>query len=80
MIMVIAEPAYDGSVSEQKMQDVLISSEECLQVLEKGNFMPANNEDFYRIIYRGHLYVITIKYMGLIKHYSCDVKMKLTKN
>jgi hypothetical protein len=76
----IAEPAYVGSVSEQKIHDRQITSEECLEIMEMGNFMPKDNEDFYRIIYKGHLYVVTVKYMGSIKHYSCDIKIKLMKN
>ena len=78
--LLIAEPAYVGSVSEQKMHDREITSEECLEIMEKGNFMSRDDEDFYRIIYKGHLYVLTVKYMGSIKHYSCDIKMKLIKN
>ena len=50
------------------------------EVLEKGNFMPSVDADFYRIFYDGHLYIMTIKYMGIIKHYSCDMKIKLIKN
>ena len=76
----IAEPAYVGSVSEQKIHDRQITSEECLEIMEMGNFMPKDNEDFYRLIYKGHLYVVTVKYMGSIKHYSCDIKIKLMKN
>ena len=37
MILLIAKPAYTGSVSEQKMQDSKVTSGECLEVLEKGN-------------------------------------------
>ncbi len=74
------KPGYTGSVSEQKVHDSPITSGECLEVLEKGNFMPKDHADFYRIVHSGHLYVVTIKYMGLIKHYSCDVKIKLVRN
>jgi len=80
IILVIVKPAYTGSVSEQKMQDGKVTSGECLEVLEKGNFMPVNDTNFYRIFYDGHLYIMTIKYMGIIKHYSCDIKFKLIKN
>ena len=80
IILLIVKPAYTGSVSEQKMQDSKVTSGECLEVLEKGNFMPANDTNFYRIFYDGHLYIMTIKYMGIIKHYSCDMKIKLMKN
>ena len=76
----LVNPAYTGSVSEQQIHDNLITSSECLEVLEKGNFIPKDNADFFRIIYSGHLYVVTIKYMGLIKHYSCDMKIKLVRN
>ena len=78
--LLVAEPAYVGTVSERSMEDVTISSKECLEVLENGNFISQNNEKFYRIIYEGHSYVVTVKYMGLIRHYSCDTKMKLIKN
>ena len=80
IILLIVKPAYTGSVSEQKMQDSKVTSGECLEVLEKGNFMPVNGTNFYRIFYDGHLYIMTIKYMGIIKHYSCDMKIKLMKN
>ena len=80
IILLIVKPAYTGSISEQKMHDSQVTSGECLEVLEKGNFMPMNDANFYRIFYDGHLYIMTIKYMGLIKHYSCDMKIKLMKN
>ena len=80
VFLLVAEPAYVGTVSERSMEDVPISSEECLDVLENGNFFTQRNEKFYRIIYEGHSYVVTVKYMGLIRHYSCDTKMKLIKN
>jgi len=80
IILLIVKPAYTGSVSEQKMQDSKVTSGECLEALEKGNYMPSLDADFYRIFYDGHLYIMTIKYMGLIKHYSCDMKIKLIKN
>ena len=80
IILLIVKPAYTGSVSEQKMQDSKVTSGECLEVLEKGNFMPVNDTNVYRIFYDGHLYIMTIKYMGIIKHYSCDMKIKLIKN
>ena len=80
MILLIVKPAYTGSVSEQKMYDSQVTSGECLEVLEKGNFMPFDDSDFYRIFYDGYLYIMTIKYMGLIKHYSCDMKIKLMRN
>ena len=80
IILLLVKPAYTGSVSEQKMQDSKVTSGECLEVLEKGNFMPVNDTNFYRIFYDGHLYIMTIKYMGIIKHYSCDMKIKLIKN
>ena len=62
------------------MHDTQVASDECLEVLEGGNFMPIDDADFYRIFYDGHLYIMTIKYMGLIKHYSCDMKIKLIKH
>ena len=80
IILLIVKPAYTGSISEQKMQDSKVTSGECLEVLEKGNFMPVNDTNVYRIFYDGHLYIMTIKYMGIIKHYSCDIKIKLIKN
>ena len=80
IIFLIVKPAYTGSVSEQKMHASKVTSGECLEVLEKGNFMPIDDADFYRIFYEGHLYIMTIKYMGLIKHYSCDMKIKLMRN
>ena len=80
IILLIVKPAYSGSVSEKKMQDSQVNSGECLEALEKGNFMPVNDANFYRIFYDGHLYIMTIKYMGTIKHYSCDIKIKLMKN
>ena len=80
IILLIVKPAYTGSVSEQKLHDSQVTSGECLEVLEKGNFMPVNDTNFYRIFYDGHLYIMTIKYMGIIKHYSCDMKIKLIKN
>ena len=80
IILLIVKPAYTGSVSEQKMHGSKVTSGECLEVLERGNFMPLGDANFYRIFYDGHLYVITIKYMGIIKHYSCDMKIKLMKN
>ena len=80
VFLLVAEPAYVGTVSERSMEDVPVSSGECLKVLENGNFIKQNNEKFYRVIYEGHSYVVTVKYMGLIRHYSCDTKMKLIKN
>ena len=61
IILLIVKPAYTGSVSEQKMQDSKVTSGECLEVLEKGNFMPVNDTNFYHILYDGHLYFMTIK-------------------
>ena len=80
VFLLVAEPAYVGTVSERSMEDVAISSGECLEVLENGNFITQKDKNFYRVIYQGHSYVVTIKYMGLIRHYSCDTKMKLIKN
>ena len=80
IILLIVKPTYTGSGSEQKMQDSRVTSGECLEALEKGNFMPLNDTNFYRIFYNKHLYIMTIKYMGIIKHYSCDMKIKLIKN
>jgi hypothetical protein len=80
VFLLVAGPAYVGTVSERSMEDVTISSEECLEVLENGNFIKPNKKNFYRIIYEGHSYVVTVKYMGLIRHYSCETKMKLIKN
>ena len=80
VFFLFAEAAYVGTVSERSMEDVPVSSRECLEVLENGNFIKQNNEKSFRVIYEGHSYVITIKYMGLIRHYSCDTKMKLIKN
>ena len=55
IILLIVKPAYTGPVSDQKMQDSKVTSGECLEVLEKGNFMPVNDTNFYRIFYGGHL-------------------------
>ena len=71
VFLLVAEPAYVGTVSERSMKNVPISSGECLEVLENGNFIKQNNEKFYRVIYQGHSYVVTVEYMGLIRHYSC---------
>ncbi|MDC3025261.1 hypothetical protein OA240_01140 [bacterium] len=57
IILLIVKPAYTGSVFEKKMRDGKVTSGECLEVLEKGNFMPVNDTNFYRIFYDGHLYV-----------------------
>ncbi len=46
IILLIVKPAYTGSVSEQKIQDSKVTSGECLEVLEKGNFMPVNDKNF----------------------------------
>ncbi len=78
--LVVAEPAYVGTVSERSMEDVTVGSGECLDALENGNFIKQNNEKFFRIIHEGYSYIVTVKYMGLIRHYSCDTKMKLIKN
>ena len=80
VFLLVAEPAYVGTVSERSMEDVPVGSGECLEVLENGNFIKQNNEKFYRVIYKGYSYIVTVKYMGLIRHYSCDTKMKLIKN
>ena len=80
IFLLIAEPAYVGTVSERSMEDDSISSEECLEVLENGNFFTQKNEKFYRIFYQGYSYIVSIKYMGSIRHYSCDTKMKLIRN
>ena len=80
VFLLVAEPAYVGTVSERIMEDVPVSSAECLKVLESGNFIKQNNEKFYRVIYQGHSYIVKVKYMGLIRHYSCDTKAKLVKN
>ena len=71
---------FGGSVEERSMEHTRITSKECLEVLENGNFITQMNEKFYRIIYEGHSYIVSVKYMGLIRHYSCDTKMKLIKN
>ena len=63
-ILLIVRPAYTGLVSEQQMLDSKVTSGECLEVLEKGNFMPLGDANFYRIFYDGHLYIMTIKYWG----------------
>ena len=61
IIFLIVKPAYTGSLSEQKMHGSKVTSSECLEVLEKGNFMPVNDANFYRIFYDGYLYTMTIK-------------------
>ena len=38
IFLLVAEPAYVGTVSERSMEDVPVSSGECLKVLENGNF------------------------------------------
>ena len=80
VFLLVAKPAYVGTVSERSMEDVPVSSGECLEVLENGNFIKHDKKNFYRVIYDGHSYVVKMKYMGLIRHYSCDTKMKLIKN
>jgi len=80
VFLLVAEPAYVGTVSERSMDDIPVGSGECLKVLENGNFIKQNNEKFYRVIHEGYSYIVTVKYMGLIRHYSCDTKMKLIKN
>ena len=80
VFLLVAEPAYVGTVSERSMDDIPVGSGECLEVLENGNFIKQNNEKFYRVIHEGYSYIVTVKYMGLIRHYSCDTKMKLIKN
>ncbi len=80
VFLLVADAAYVGTVSERNMEDLPVSSGECLEVLENGNFIRQNNENFYRVIFDGYSYVVTVKYMGLIRHYSCDTKMKLIKN
>ncbi len=80
VFLLVAQPVYVGTVSERSMEHVNVSSGECLEVLENGNFFKQNNEKFHRVIYEGHSYVVTVKYMGLVRHYSCNTKMKLIKN
>ena len=40
IILLIAKPAYTGSVSEQKMQDSQVTSGECLEFLKKEILCP----------------------------------------
>ena len=42
-------------MSEQKRRDSQVTSGECLEGLEKGNFMPKDDANFYRIFYDGNL-------------------------
>ena len=46
IFLLVAKPAYVGTVSERSMEDVPVSSGECLEVLENGNFIKQNNEKF----------------------------------
>ena len=72
VFFLVAEAAYVGTVSERSMENVPISSGECLEVLENGNFIKQNNEKFYRVIYQGHSYVVIVEYMGLFRRYRCN--------
>ena len=64
IFLLVADPAYVGTVSERSMEDVTVGSAECLEVLENGNFIKQNNEKFYRVIHEGYSYIVTIKYWG----------------
>ena len=44
VFLLVAKPAYVGTVSERSMEDVPVSSGECLEVIENGNFIKQNNE------------------------------------
>ena len=46
VFLLVAEPAYVGTVSERSMEDVPVSSGECLKVLENGNFMEKIMKNF----------------------------------
>ncbi len=76
----LSVPIQAKSVEERDMGLQNISSKECLEVLEMGNVLNISGENYYRIILRGHSYIVTVKYMGATKHYSCDSKMKLITN
>ena len=68
-------PIHAKSVEERDVGLNNISSRECLEVLEKGNVLNVSGENYYRIILKGHSYIVTVKYMGVTKHYICDSKM-----
>ena len=80
IFLLFTTSVFGGSVEERSMQHTRITSKECLEVLEKGNVLSQNGQNFFRIIYKGYSYIVNVKYMGSVRNFKCDEKMKLIAN
>ena len=79
LLIIFALNANSSFVSEIEISSD-ISSEECLEVLEKGNMINIIDGKYPVMVYKGHSYFIQIDYMGGTKAYICKSKKKLITN
>ncbi len=80
IFLLFASAVFGGSVEERSMEHTRITGKECLEVLEKGNVLSQSSQNFVRIIYKGYSYIVNVKYMGSVRNFKCDKKMKLIAN
>jgi hypothetical protein len=79
LLVIFASNANSSSVSEIEISSV-ISSKECLEVLENGNMINLIDGIYPVIVYKKHSYFIQTDYMGGNKAYICKSKKKLITN
>ena len=79
LLIIFSLNANSSSVSEIKTSSN-INSNECLEVLEKGNMINLIDGIYPVIVYKGHSYFIQTDYMGGNKAYICKSKKKLITN
>ena len=79
LIIIFSLNANSSSVSEIEISSN-INSNECLEVLEKGNMINLIDGIYPVIVYKGHSYFIQTDYMGGNKAYICKSKKKLITN
>ncbi len=79
MLIIFSLNTNPSSVSEIETNSN-INSNECLEVLEKGNMINLIEGIYPVIVYNGHSYFIQTDYMGGNKAYICKSKKKLITN
>ena len=79
LIIIFSLNANSSSVNEIETSSN-INSNECLEVLEKGNMINLIDGIYPVIVYKGHSYFIQTDYMGGNKAYICKSKKKLITN
>ena len=79
LLIIFSLNANSSSVSEIETSSN-INSNECLEVLEKGNMINLIDGIYPVIVYKRHSYFIQTDYMGGNKAYICKSKKKLITN